>query len=73
MPAHVGRRIRIARQRHHLTQRALAKKLGVSYQLVQQYEQGRRLTVERAHALADTLKVSPEWLLAGVGCGTFPR
>jgi transcriptional regulator with XRE-family HTH domain len=62
----VGQRIRQARQQRGLTQKALAKRMGCSYQLIQQYEQGKKLSLDRLTTLAATLRVAPDWLLTGM-------
>jgi len=59
----VGARIRAARQQRQLTQRAVAKRLGVSYQLVQRYERGEKLSFDRMFTLAAELRIDVDWLL----------
>jgi transcriptional regulator with XRE-family HTH domain len=63
----IGRRIRDTREHRHLTQHALAAKVGCSYQLIQTYELGEKLSIDRVTVIADILEVQPEWLLAGIG------
>jgi ribosome-binding protein aMBF1 (putative translation factor) len=62
----IGRRIRQAREQKNLTQRALAKQLGCCYQLVQQYERGEKLSLDRICAIANMLDVEPVQLLNGL-------
>ncbi len=59
----IGGRIKSARQRAGLTQRALAKKLAVSAGAVGQWETGGVPATGRLATLADLLGVSLDWLL----------
>jgi transcriptional regulator with XRE-family HTH domain len=68
----VGQRLRHARQHRGLTQRAVAKRLGVSYQLVQQYERGEKLSLDRMLTLGAILKVNWDWLLTGTAARAPP-
>lgn len=61
----IGERIRTARKHCRLTQRSLARLLGCSFQLVQQYEHGDKLTIDRVCAISEVLHVVPEMLLIG--------
>ena len=60
----IGARIRAARELRHLTQHQLAKKLGVTYQRIQQYERGHKISLDGIGLIADILHVAPELLLA---------
>src|SRR5262245_13546272 len=62
----IGARIKEARLSQHLTQPALGKKLGVSFQVIQSYERGRKLSLDRVTSLASIFHVEPEWLLTGM-------
>ena len=69
-PIGVGQRIRETRTRRRMTQSALADKLGIPYQLVQQYERGERLSIERLFAIAQALEIDPGLLTASA---THPK
>jgi len=61
----IGRRIRRRRLLLKLTQGALAKALGVSFQLIQKYENGKtRLPEHRLQGLCHHLDLSPEYFSA---------
>lgn len=56
--AYVGRRIRVRRKQRGLTQTALAKHIGVTFQQVQKYEHGtNRVASARLAAIAAVLEV----------------
>jgi transcriptional regulator with XRE-family HTH domain len=61
----VGERIRLARERRGLTQEALGKMLGVSFQMVQAYEHEAKLSLKRLHDVASCLAIDPDWLFTG--------
>jgi transcriptional regulator with XRE-family HTH domain len=65
MPHKIGQRIRDVRIHQQLTQAQLASKIGVSYQLIQDYEQGKKLTIDRFLAIAEALHVDPQILIVG--------
>lgn len=55
-----GQRIRAARVAAKMTQTALGKAAGVSFQQIQKYEQGRdRISVGALQAIADALGIAP--------------
>src|ERR1700761_8110625 len=55
----VGARIRILRQRRKMSQTELGKTLGVTFQQVQKYENGRnRVSASKLHQVAIALGVS---------------
>jgi transcriptional regulator with XRE-family HTH domain len=55
----VGARIRILRQRRKMSQTELGKTLGVTFQQVQKYENGRnRVSASKLHQVATALGVS---------------
>ena len=55
---HVGRRIRVRRILLDMNQQALAKKLGLTFQQVQKYENGaNRVSASRLAAIAEALGV----------------
>jgi transcriptional regulator with XRE-family HTH domain/predicted XRE-type DNA-binding protein len=60
----IGRRIRRRRLFLNLTQAALAKSLGVTYQQLQKYEKGaNRISQARLDDLANLLDVAPDYFL----------
>jgi transcriptional regulator with XRE-family HTH domain len=61
----IGARIRLAREREGCTQRRLGVMLGIPYQLIQAYEHGEKLTLDRLVTIASCLAVDKRWLLAG--------
>lgn len=51
--AHIGEKVRIARQAAHVTQERLARALGISYQQIQKNEAGiNKLTASRLYRIA---------------------
>jgi transcriptional regulator with XRE-family HTH domain len=63
---HVGRRLRFRRQRLAMTQVMLGNALGVSYQQVQKYENGKdRIGAGRLQHLAHILQVPPTYSFDG--------
>lgn len=65
-PIAVGQRIREARTRRGMTQAQIAKKLGISYQVMQRYERGEKLGVARLFEIAEILDVDAALLLQPV-------
>ncbi len=65
-PNFLGQRVKSARQRIHLSQVELAKKVGVSTTTIQNYESGQFPKGDHAVDLAVALECSLDWLLAGV-------
>ncbi len=62
----VARRLRKCRQARKITQTALAKHVGVTYQQIQKYETGRdRLSIERLMLIAEILDIPIGGLLFG--------
>ena len=58
----IGRRIRRRRLLLKMTQGALAKALGLSFQMIQKYENGKtRVPEHRLHEICHLLDVSPEY------------
>lgn len=61
-----GERLKIARKNAGMTQLELGKKLGVTPNLINQYENGvRNITYKNAERLAKTCGVSECWLVRG--------
>lgn len=51
---HVGRQVRLARESAGLTQVEVGRRLGMSFQVIQKYEQGEiRVSASRLHQLAN--------------------
>jgi len=61
----IGRRIKDAREGQRLTQEELGRQFGVPFQMVQRWERGEQLTIERIVAIAIMLKLDPTWLITG--------
>jgi transcriptional regulator with XRE-family HTH domain len=63
---HVGARVRSRRTLIGMTQRQLAKKLGLTYQQIQKYEDGRnRIGASRLHQIATILEVPIHFFFQG--------
>ncbi|MDM7321249.1 MAG: XRE family transcriptional regulator [Fervidobacterium sp.] len=71
MNRQIGERIRQARLSLGLSQAELAKLVGVSERTIRNYESGEIKKPHHLHKIAKVLKVSPDWLLKGVG--TLPE
>uniref|UniRef100_A0A3B0J9H1 HTH cro/C1-type domain-containing protein n=1 Tax=Wolbachia endosymbiont of Aleurodicus floccissimus TaxID=2152762 RepID=A0A3B0J9H1_9RICK len=55
----VGKKVRNCRLAKRYTQKDLAKKIGVTYQVVLQYEKGtRKISIEKLYTIAEALSVS---------------
>lgn len=65
-------RLHGARQKAGLTQAQLARRAGVSQSTIAQIESGRNSGTKFAFRLANALKVSVDWLLAGKGVSEMP-
>ena len=64
---HVGARVRARRTLIGMTQRQLAKKLGLTYQQIQKYEDGRnRIGASRLHQIATILQVPLHFFFQGL-------
>lgn len=60
---HIGQKIKILRISHKMSQKALAEKLGITYQQVQKYEMGmNRVSVVRIWQLCNIFSVTPDFL-----------
>jgi transcriptional regulator with XRE-family HTH domain len=58
-----GARIRQTREDRGLTQQNLAAKLGVPYQMIQRFERGEALTLDRIEAIAAALDIEYQNLI----------
>ena len=64
---HVGQRVKTRRLELGMSQTKLADSLGVSFQQIQKYENGRnRMGSSRLKLIADALKVSPSYFFDGL-------
>ena len=67
----IGLRVRTFRLQRRMSQEALGKKLGVTFQQIQKYERGvNRLSGSRLVTVCEVLQVKPEQIL-GNGTGVF--
>ncbi len=67
---HVGKKIRQARLVRGLTQSAVAKQLGLSFQQLQKYETGyNRVSASKLFELSQLLDVSPSYFFEGLVSG----
>lgn len=67
---HVGRRLRLARERAGLTQVEVGSRLAMSFQVVQKYEQGEiRVSASRLYQLSTLLVVPVEFFFEGLDGG----
>lgn len=67
MDVHVGLRVRLRRQRLGLSQDALAKALGLSFQQVQKYERGtNRVSASKLFEIAGALEAPVAWFFEGL-------
>lgn len=68
--AHVGQRIKLYRLQAGLSQQALARQLGISYQQLHKYETGvNSVSASRIAELARVLKILPGSFFEGFGDG----
>src|ERR1700677_3413122 len=64
---HVGRQVRLARELIGLTQVEVGKRLGMSFQVIQKYEQGEiRVSASRLYQLACLFERSVEFFFSGL-------
>ncbi|HTC18743.1 MAG TPA: helix-turn-helix transcriptional regulator [Stellaceae bacterium] len=64
---HVGQRLRIGRELAGLTQTGIGKELGMSFQVVQKYEQGEiRISASRLYQLAQLLAKPVSYFFEGL-------
>jgi transcriptional regulator with XRE-family HTH domain len=63
---HIGRRIRMRRRMQRMSQGALGKAVGVTFQQIQKYENGtNRIGGGRLQQIADALGCEPAWFFEG--------
>jgi transcriptional regulator with XRE-family HTH domain len=71
---HVGRQLRMARELAGLTQTDISKELGMSFQVVQKYEQGEiRVSASRLFQLSVLLEKSVGYFFEGFEAGESGR
>lgn len=64
---HVGGQLRLARELTGLTQTEVGRALGMSFQVIQKYEQGEiRVSASRLFQLARLLRKSPDYFFEGL-------
>jgi len=63
----LGKRLRSSRKNNNLNQAELAKKSGVSQQLISQIENEKIKSTNDIFSLSDALNVNAKWLATGVG------
>lgn len=69
----IGQNFRLLREQAGLTQKDIARMLGVSFQQIQKYERGEnRLPVDRLHALKNILDVSYDAFFKGLDKAVIP-
>ena len=65
--AHIGRRLREAREQHGMTQMTLAGMLGVTFQQIQKYERGvNRISAGRLYETANAFELPITFFFEGV-------
>jgi len=70
---HVGGQLRIARELTGLTQTEVGRALGMSFQVIQKYEQGEiRVSASRLFQLAKLLRKSPDYFFEGLVATDVP-
>jgi transcriptional regulator with XRE-family HTH domain len=70
---HVGGQLRLARDLSGMTQTEIGRALGMSFQVVQKYEQGEiRISASRLFQLAKLLLKSPDYFFEGLGPSDVP-
>lgn len=64
----IGERLRVRRQLLGITQKELADRVGLAFQMVSKYETGQStITVFRLQKFADELQVPLDYLIQGIG------
>lgn len=74
MPLPLGKRLKLLREEHDMTQTEVAKALGVGQSLVWRWEAGKvkRLRPETVTKLAQLYGVSEEYIATGINIGDLP-
>jgi transcriptional regulator with XRE-family HTH domain len=70
---HVGAQLRLARELTGMTQTEVGRALGMSFQVIQKYEQGEiRISASRLFQLAKLLLKSPDYFFEGLIASDVP-
>jgi len=70
---HVGDQLRVARELAGMTQTEVGRALGMSFQVIQKYEQGEiRISASRLFQLAVLLHKSPDYFFEGIADSDAP-
>jgi transcriptional regulator with XRE-family HTH domain len=70
---HVGSQLRLARELSGMTQTEIGRALGMSFQVIQKYEQGEiRISASRLFQLARLLGKSPDYFFEGLAPTDVP-
>lgn len=70
---YVGRRLKQLRNQKHISQKELAKRLGVTFQQIQKYEKGlNRLPASRMLAICFALDITPNELFRDLLTKEYP-
>jgi len=70
----IGQRLRARRLEQHVSQAALAEKIGVSFQQVQKYEKGEnRIGITRLAQAAEILDTNVDYFIAAIGDNGAPH
>ena len=70
---YVGRRLKLLRRQKHISQKALAERLGITFQQIQKYEKGlNRLPAGRMLAICLVLDITPNDLFHDLLMKEFP-
>ncbi len=64
---HIGKQIKLLRLSRKISQKALAKQMGITYQQVQKYENGlNKISVSRLWQICDIFDISPNFLFENI-------
>jgi len=70
---YVGRRLKLLRRQNHISQKALAERLGITFQQIQKYEKGlNRLPAGRMLAICLALDITPNDLFHDLLMKEYP-
>lgn len=63
---HIGKQMKMLRMANKISQKKLAKSMGITYQQVQKYENGlNRISVSRLWQICKIFNISPDFLFEG--------
>ncbi len=64
---HIGKQIKLLRLSRKISQKELAKRMGITYQQVQKYENGlNKISVSRLWQVCDIFDISPNYLFENI-------